>query len=92
MVGHWLLENFVGWNRLSDASRDLVGYLSGDIPLQCRHAPGPFKFFVFEEVKKVDSGNWWWSKWPGYNWTLKGIQDRNYDRHSIMQYVADCMA
>jgi len=57
MVGHWLLENFVGWNRLSDASRDLVGYLSGDIPLQCRHAPGPFKFFVFEEMKKVDSGN-----------------------------------
>jgi len=55
MVEHWLLGTFVGWNRLSDVPHDLADYLSGDVdvpPRRLKDVEPPFKFFVFETIKK----------------------------------------
>ncbi|KAL9710307.1 hypothetical protein Ac2012v2_006610 [Leucoagaricus gongylophorus] len=55
-VEHWLLGQFVGWNRLFDVPPDLASYLSGENPLSlCCGRKNPFKSVVFEEMKRVDS-------------------------------------
>jgi len=55
-VEHWILGEFVGWNRLSDVPCDLADYFVGNVVLQCCRAFSPFKFIVFETMKKADNG------------------------------------
>ena len=66
-VEHWMLGNFVGWNRLSDVPRDIAGYLFGEMFFSCGcfYGSRPFMFLLFEEMKKANNivtgnGNRWW--------------------------------
>jgi len=71
MVEHCVLGTCFGWNRLSDVPRDLADYLSGDVDIPPRYLDNvspPFKFFVFETMKKVDSGVLE-NRWCGWDWT-----------------------
>jgi len=73
MVEHWLLGTFVGWNRLSDVPHDLADYLSGDVdvpPRRLEDVKPPFKFFVFETMKKMNSSVFE-NRWCG--WTLRRL-------------------
>jgi len=90
-VEHWILGEFVGWNRLSDVPRDLADYLAGNVLLQCCRAFSPFKFIVFETMKKADNGvpesrssNWnFLDFWDKQDFWGRRNQDNSWDEEDF---------